>query len=210
MEYDISGPQLRIRHQPGVRYFDVWHGVELEPALITDNGIRYADLSFEIEANGYGGILATRTDPNHDFQSLLSDMNELAEKRLAAFSNEWKFLPQHQVPIKSTKLAETPPPDMIRIPGGEFEFIVSGIEIEGGDSIGVDVQYPWENSPRRYHRQRMTIRPFFIDRHPVTNAKFKEFLDATSYHPRNDYNFLKDCRNGNYPEGWGNKPVINL
>ena len=98
---------------------------------------------------------------------------------------------------------------MIRIPGGEFEFIVSGIEIEGGDSIGVDVQYPWENSPRRYHRQRMTIRPF-INRHPVTNAKFKEFLDATSYHPRNDYNFLKDCRNGNYPEGWGNKPVINL
>ena len=96
---------------------------------------------------------------------------------------------------------------MIKIPGGAFDFVVSGIEIEGHDTVGVDVQYPWEDSPRRFHRHQMTIKPFFIDRYPVTNAKFKEFLDATGYHPRDDYNFLKDWKNGNYPEGWGNKPV---
>ena len=45
-----------------------------------------------------------------------------------------------------------PPRDMVRIPGGAFEFVVSGIMVEGSDDIGVDVQYPWEDSPRRHHR----------------------------------------------------------
>ena len=53
----------------------------------------------------------------------------------------------------------------------------------------------------------MNVQPFFMDRYPVTNARFKEFLDATDYHPRDDYNFLKDWKDGNYPTGWANKPV---
>jgi formylglycine-generating enzyme required for sulfatase activity len=96
---------------------------------------------------------------------------------------------------------------MIKISGGPFDFAVSGIEVEGHDDGWVDVQYPWEDSPRRYHRQHMDLKPFFMDRYPVTNEQFKKFLDATGYHPRDDYDFLKDWRNGTYPEGWGNKPV---
>ena len=49
--------------------------------------------------------------------------------------------------------------------------------------------------------------PFYIDKYDVTNAEFRKFLDATHYHPKDDQNFLKDWKNGNYPEGWGNKPV---
>ncbi|HVU09014.1 MAG TPA: SUMF1/EgtB/PvdO family nonheme iron enzyme [Verrucomicrobiae bacterium] len=205
-EYDISGSQLRIQHKNGTRYFDLWHGIELKPALFTNDGVLFADLDFEMEGNGYGAILAT-TISDETPKSLLKDMNDLAKKRLADFSDEWKFLPQRQVPIKSTKAVDVPPADMVRIPGGSFEFVVSGIEIEGSDGVGVDVQYPWEDSPRRHHRQRLTIKSFFMDRYPVTNAKFKKFLDATNYHPRDDYNFLKDWTNGNYPTGWDNKPV---
>ncbi len=145
-EYDISGSQFRVQHKVGVHYFDLWHGVELQPILTTENGVLYANLSFEIEANGYGAVLATEGDSNQALQSLLSNMKRLAKNRLADFSAEWKFLPQSQVLIKSTKVAETPPSGMVRIPGGPFKFIVSGIEIEGGDSVGVDVQYPWEDS----------------------------------------------------------------
>jgi formylglycine-generating enzyme required for sulfatase activity len=72
---------------------------------------------------------------------------------------------------------------------------------------GVDVQYPWEDSPRRFHEHAMTIKPFFIDRFPVTNAQFKQFLDATHYTPRDPGNFLRDWKNGGYPEGWDNRPV---
>jgi formylglycine-generating enzyme required for sulfatase activity len=96
---------------------------------------------------------------------------------------------------------------MIRIPGGEFLFAVNGIEIEGSDDIGLDVQYPWEDSARRYHEHRMQIASFYIDEYPVTNAGFKEFLDASHYHPKDDLNFLRDWKNGSYPDGWANKPV---
>ena len=46
-----------------------------------------------------------------------------------------------------------------------------------------------------------------IDRYPVTNAEFKNFMDATHYHPKDDYNFLRTGQNGTYPDGWDSKPV---
>jgi formylglycine-generating enzyme required for sulfatase activity len=95
----------------------------------------------------------------------------------------------------------------VKIPEGDFLFEVSGVEIEGGNDAGVDVQTPWEDSPRRSHRHWMHVKSFYIDRTPVTNAEFKRFIDATHYHPKDDHNFLRDWRNGNYPEGWANKPV---
>jgi formylglycine-generating enzyme required for sulfatase activity len=84
---------------------------------------------------------------------------------------------------------------------------VRGIEVEGSDDVGVDVQYPWENSPRRFHEHRMELKPYYIDKYPVTNAEFKAFLDATHYRPQDDLNFLKDWKNGAIPAGWENKPV---
>ena len=66
---------------------------------------------------------------------------------------------------------------------------------------------PWEDSPRMYHRSPVTLKSFFIDTYPVTNEQFKKFVDAAKYRPRDAYNFLKDWKNGTYPEGWGNKPV---
>jgi formylglycine-generating enzyme required for sulfatase activity len=41
----------------------------------------------------------------------------------------------------------------------------------------------------------------------VSNADFKKFVDATSYRPKDDHNFLRDWKNGTYPAGWANKPV---
>ena len=96
---------------------------------------------------------------------------------------------------------------MIRIDEADFDFRVEGIEIEGTDDVGVDVQYPWENSPRRFHEHRIHLQPYYIDKFPVTNADFKKFLDATHYHPADDLNFLKDWKNGSYPDGGANKPV---
>jgi formylglycine-generating enzyme required for sulfatase activity len=96
---------------------------------------------------------------------------------------------------------------MVKIPGGSYFFRVQGIEVEGSDDIGVDVQYPWEDSPRRFHEYRIELKPYYIDKYPVTNAEFKEFVDATRYHPKDDLNFLKDWKNGAIPAGWENKPV---
>ncbi len=51
--------------------------------------------------------------------------------------------------------------------------------------------------------------PFFIDKFPVTNAQFKEFLDATHYAPRDAINFLRDWKDGELPQGLG-EPAGNL
>jgi iron(II)-dependent oxidoreductase len=51
------------------------------------------------------------------------------------------------------------------------------------------------------------VKPFYIDRYPVTNAQFKAFLDSAKYHPADDHNFLKDWKDGVWTEGWASKPV---
>ena len=104
-------------------------------------------------------------------------MKEMTSQPLSSFSHEWKFVPQQIVPIEATKSYAAVPDGMVKIPGGDFYFKVNGIEIEGDNDIGVDVQYPWEDSPRRGHSHNMQIRAFWMDQYPVTNARFKRFLD---------------------------------
>jgi formylglycine-generating enzyme required for sulfatase activity len=128
-------------------------------------------------------------------------------KPLSSFSNERKVLNQEIVPIAATSAGSTAPSGMIKIPEADFLFKVSGIEIEGSNDIGVDVQYPWEGAPRRFHEHPMHIKSFYIDKYPVSNAEFKKFLDATRYHPKDDLNFLHDWKDGAFPSGWENRPV---
>ena len=137
----------------------------------------------------------------------MSTMKSLTATPLSTYSHEWKVLPQQIVPIQTTKTATTTPAGMIKIPEADFTFRVSGIEIEGFNDVGVDVQYPWEDSPRRFHEHTIHVNSFYIDKFPVTNADFKKFLDATHYHPKDDLNFLRDWKEGIYPSGWENKPV---
>jgi len=134
-------------------------------------------------------------------------MKAMTAKPLSAFSDRWQPLPQTLVAIQPTKPYNTAPDGMVEIPAGDFAFRVRGIEIEGGDQIGVDVAYPWESSPRRFHEHVMHVGRFFLDRTPVTNRQFKAFLDASHYRPRDDANFLKDWRAGAYPAGAEDRPV---
>ncbi len=55
----FAGRQMDVKPAPGMRYFDLYHGTELKPE--SDGPI--AVLSFDIEANGYGAILATPGEP---------------------------------------------------------------------------------------------------------------------------------------------------
>ncbi|HWG19704.1 MAG TPA: formylglycine-generating enzyme family protein [Terracidiphilus sp.] len=201
--YDMTGPQMDVPAKPGMRYFDLYHGIELQPETSGPASV----LSFPIEGNGYGAILATPGEPSAPMQTLMRKMTAMTAKPLASFSHQWQFLPQTTVPIASTAPATGAPEGMVRIPGGTFDFRVRGNEIEGDVNVGIDVQYPWEDSPRRFHDHVMNVKPFFLDRYPVTNAQFKRFLDATHYVPRDAIDFLRDWKNGTYPDGWDNRPV---
>ena len=203
-EYDVSGPQLTVPHRPGMHYYDLWHGTELTPAFTNQK----ATLTFDLEGLGYGAVLATAENPPAGpLKDLMRFMADRSRRPLAGYSRDWRAAPQTIVEIAATKPAQAAPSGMVRIPEGDFDFKVSGIEIEGGNDPGVDVQYPWEDLPRRFHQHRLHVHSFYLDRTPVTNAEFKKFLEATHYHPQDDHNFLRAWQNGNFPEGWDNKPV---
>jgi iron(II)-dependent oxidoreductase len=202
-EYNVSGPQIELPVQEGMRYFDLYHGVELTPERHA-NGVV---LTFELDAKDYGAVLATKSAPSESMKTLMTKMKAMTAKPLASFSHEWNFLPQQIAPIAATKPPSGTPVEMQKIPEGEFRFKVQGMEIEGFDDIGVDVQYPWEDSPRRYHEHVVNVKAFWIDKYPVTNEQFKKFIDATHYRPKDDLDFLRDWQNGTYPEGGADKPV---
>jgi iron(II)-dependent oxidoreductase len=202
-EYNVAERQMSVPTENGMRYFDLYHGVELMPEI---EGAK-TTLSFPIEAHGFGAILATRTASSAKMQTLMRDMKNMTASPLSSFSSEWKVLPQTLVAIDPTRQAAGTPNGMIKIPAADYLFKVNGIEIEGFNDIGVDVQYPWDDSPRRNHEHRMQIKSFYIDKYPVTNAEFKKFVDASHYHPKDNLNFLHDWKDGTYPVGWEDKPV---
>ena len=200
-EFDVGGMQIQVPYERNARYFDVWNGVELKPELRGGQAV----LSFPIEAHGYGAVV---TSASADLDQFLAEMKALAKTPLSSFSPQRRVLPQQLVEI-------APAPRKVihragghdSVPGGAFRFRISGIEIEGKNEIGVDVEYPWENSPRRDHDHAMNLAPYYIDRYPVTNEQFKMFLEAARYHPTDDHNFLRDWNHGSYPQGGANRPV---
>lgn len=197
----VAGPQLAVADQPGRRYYDLWHGVPLLPRSVNGTAI----LDFALEGSGFGAILATDEPLTPPQARLLTQMRTLSATPLAQFGHMWKPLPQRIVPIAPTLPTAQPPPGMALIPAADFTFEVTGTEIEKNE--GVDVQYPWEDHPTDAHKHTISIPAFYMDQCPVTNAQFQAFLKASRYRPQDDHNFLRDWKNGRFPDGWATKPV---
>jgi formylglycine-generating enzyme required for sulfatase activity len=204
LESGVDGEQIAVSHRDGRRYYDVWHGVELVPRIDGDRSV----LSFAFEPRGFAAVLALDVGSEVDgLDTFLAAARERAKTPLQSLSTSRHSLPQHCVEIAPTAPATAAPEGMVTIDGGDFDFIVGGVEIEGNHWDGVDVQYPWEDSPRRNHRRRMHLAPFHIDRHPVTNAQFRAFLEDSGWRPRDSHNFLRHWQDDAPPAGWENKPV---
>jgi iron(II)-dependent oxidoreductase len=201
-DYDVAGPQMQVV-EGGVRYFDLYHGVELTPRRLADQQF----LTFDIEAHGFGAVLATRSEPSATLLQLMSRTKAMSARPLSSFPKDWRPLPQRLQGSPRIQPAAAQPAGMVRIPAADFEFKVNGVEIEGAELTGIDVQYPWESTPRLFHDHVIHVESFWIDKYPVTNAQFKKFLDETHYAPGNPLNFLRDWVNGSYPSGWENRPV---
>jgi formylglycine-generating enzyme required for sulfatase activity len=186
-----------------MHYYDLWHGTELQP----QGSNAAAELSFDLDGLGYGAVLAIANDMPDRVRMLMQYMAGRSRRPLADYSREWQPVPQTIVDIPATKAASVAPAGMVRIPEGDFAFEVRGIEVEGGNDPGVDVQYPWEDIPRRFHHHLLHMHSFYIDRTPVTNAEFRKFVAASNYNPQDEHNFLRDWKDGTYSNGWDNKPV---
>ena len=200
--YQVSGEMLAVKHSEGATYYDLLAGRKLAAAQWGGKDL----LSFPVEGRGYGAVLMT-VGERPGVQAFLSRMHAMTDKPLQSYSGTWQVLPQKLIEINKTKPYSETPSGMVAVPAGHYDFSVSGIEIEGENKDGVDVQYPWEDSPRRQHHHAMDIARFYLDKYPVTNARFAEFLQASHFQPKDDHNFLRDWKNGRFPDGWANKPV---
>jgi len=207
-EYEVGGEQLTVDHAPGRRYYDLWNGVPIEPLVEGQGADATATFAFTIETRGYGALLGVDAGAGFDsLEQVLATTRDFAARPLQSFSGAWTPLPQQLADSGPSTPRALAPEGMVAIPGGVFNFEVTGIEVEGYTWAGMDFQYPWESTARRAHRQRMTIAPFHIDRYPVTNLEFKRFMDASGYRPEDDHNFLRDWVDGAPRAGWDNKPV---
>ena len=83
----------------------------------------------------------------------------------------------------------------IFIPSSQYIFRVQHRTLEG------DCQY--DHGPRL-----IKLNSFRIDRYPVTNKRFSDFLKETGYMPEDASNFLKHWVNGAYLPGLENHPVV--
>jgi iron(II)-dependent oxidoreductase len=202
----LSGQQIQLPYQNGVTYYDLWNGTKLSP----EHEGNFITLSFAMEANGYGAILAVNKGVAvNGLAPFLINIKQMAKVPLNSLPAKWQYLPQHLLTIAPTAPHKTAPAGMVLIPAARnFKFDVKAVMIEGDDvPKGVDVQYPWETTASRAHHKLLNIKSFYIDKYPVTNSQFKKFMDASHYKPADAHNFLKYWSNGNYPAGWGNKPV---
>ena len=214
----------------GLHFFDCYRGVPLAPDA-------KGALSFTIAANGFGCVLAT---PNATvipapppaealrltggapavpttLGGFLTAMASLTAKPLSAFDGRWHYLDQTMVDA-GAKTAVRPlhdaKPDEVYVPGGSFDFVAKGVELEGDEGSGVGEQFPWEMHPQKAHEHNVQVGAMYVDTFPVTNAKYAAYLAATSYAPADAANWLKqgfDFAADGTPvapkAGWEQKPV---
>ena len=103
--------------------------------------------------------------------------------------------------------------ELVRIPGGTFAMGTDQREIERRYAhLGPRLR---EMLRAESPRHTVTLQPFYMDRHEVTNRRYQAFLEANQrwrperIDPRFDNGqYLKDWRDGRVPEGAAGCPVV--
>lgn len=121
---------------------------------------------------------------------------ELFDEVVITPSNGRPFLISEQERSFSTFVT---PEDMVAIPAGLFKFYTR----RDPGTLDPFIAFPDFNDTLN-----MVIQRYFIDRYPVTNAKYKKFIAQTSYKPKDTTNYLKHWLNDNPIKGTEDYPVV--
>jgi gamma-glutamyl hercynylcysteine S-oxide synthase len=104
------------------------------------------------------------------------------------------------IPVRITQAPRTAsygscPEGMVAIKGGTYRFY------RGNDADFI----PY---PNNFDTVTLVLRDYYMDRYPVTNREFREFLLATGYSPPDTSNFLKHWKGGSFPDSLADHPVV--
>jgi iron(II)-dependent oxidoreductase len=122
----------------------------------------------------------------------LFDGNELIDERI--------ILTTPATPVKISQVHRTIPhkrtPDgMVEIKGDRLCFY------RGNDADFI----PY---PHNFDSLFVHVEDFYMDRYPVTNREYFEFMKATGYNPANRANFLKHWNGAIFPDSLADHPVV--
>ena len=91
--------------------------------------------------------------------------------------------------------------DMIKIPAGSFSFGTDQKD-DTAEALSLGIPKPWyaDENPS----QKIFLKSFYIDRHEVTNRRYKIYIDDVGAIPPLDWS------KNNFPEGKSNYPVTGV
>ena len=98
--------------------------------------------------------------------------------------------------VNNTIRAISRPDEMVLIPGAKIQPVISS-----GDEF---IPYP-DLSGKEY-----SVDSFLIDRYPVTNEQYYDFVLATGYRPSDTTSYLSHWNNGVFRQGQDKYPVVNI
>ena len=122
----------------------------------------------------------------------LFDKNELLDERVI---NLVPGNARQISKIKHTEKANKMHPGMVEIPGDTFIYRVKKA-------------HHFIPYPELPDSMVVTLNKFYIDKYPVTNQQYEKFIKATGYFPEDSNNYLKNWKDGSYPVGQENFPVV--
>ncbi len=193
-QVELVNPERR----PGESWFDLVSGQPVSQP------------SAALDSRGIGCLLAAPVGRlGADFNKFLASQARLASRRET----------QRTIPPRETALRHVPlrrgngvPAGMIEIPSATFVLKTSFRLRECGcydSEVVPDIRN--ELHRRATFERRVTLLRYGIDRTPVTNEAFRDFLKASGWRPRHATNFLKhwpDWRTLRMPPGKDDHPVV--
>lgn len=99
--------------------------------------------------------------------------------------------------VQKTKPIADAPNGMVKIPSGKFQF-----KPTHGDEF---IPYPKQDVDSTFAMPEM-----YMDKFPVTNNQYLQFVKASGYKPSDTVNYLKHCVKGKIPAGKENYPVVYI
>lgn len=199
-----EGALLQITPDTDYVYYDLVKGQEVFP---NESGI----IEGQIIPRGIGCILAFRK------KKLPGDFNKFLSLQAAIYKEKTYKIESPQLeavlkPVSVTKLYKNVPRNMVVVDEykGEIPVTFNCREVGYYHSLEYDFinRGPYAPHQKVTFSRDVKVERIAIDSSPVTNAQYKEFLDATDYRPRFPENFLKHWINGEIPVGTEQDPVV--
>jgi len=208
-ESEVSGALMAVSPGENARFYDLFRGQPVTPCLVDGSAI----LEGRIAPRGVGAFLSLTDEPS-DLSAFL--------KKMAALDARANFDPTpppqveslHPAPTTQHYAATDLPPEMAAIPAYDGEMAVTFQVRECGFYDLPGAVYPdlrYESLHRSWSTRRtVSIAPYAIDRLPVTNSQFAEFLTQSGYVPNHTENFLGHWQNERIPPGMDDQPVVYI